>query len=89
MNFDIQFHFYKKITQYCVRISLAVITFKDFVKYGWISTPKASSKGEVALTYIYTQQPGNLSTVGLQTHFNIPLLLLYHSINSKNLKELT
>jgi hypothetical protein len=27
--------------------------------------------------------------VGLQTHFNIPLLLLYHSINSKNLKELT
>ncbi|MCH98209.1 NBS-containing resistance-like protein, partial [Trifolium medium] len=27
-----------------------------------------SSKGEVVLTYLYTQQPGNLSNVGLQTH---------------------
>jgi hypothetical protein len=40
------------------------------VKYAWISTLKASSKGEVALTNLYTQQPGNISNVRLQTHFN-------------------
>jgi hypothetical protein len=50
------------------------------VKYVWISTPKASSKGEVALTYLYTQQPGNLSNVRLQTHFN-----KYHIIKALSL----
>jgi hypothetical protein len=40
------------------------------IKYILISTPKAGSKGEVVLTYLYTQQPGNLNNVGLQTHFN-------------------
>jgi hypothetical protein len=40
------------------------------VKYAWISTPKTSSKGEIILTYLYIQQPGNLNNVGLQTHFN-------------------
>jgi hypothetical protein len=36
------------------------------VKYAWILTPKASSNCEVVLTYLYTQQPRNLSNVGLQ-----------------------
>jgi hypothetical protein len=32
--------------------------------------PKASLKGEITLTYLYTQQPGNLNNMGFQTHFN-------------------
>jgi hypothetical protein len=40
------------------------------VKYAYISTLKVSLKNEVALTYLYTQQPENLSNMRLQTHFN-------------------
>lgn len=53
------------------------------VNYTWISTPKSSSKGEASLTYLYNQQPENLSNAKLQTNsYNVTIN--FNNMNMNN-----